>query len=120
RTVDSTLAFTGVTGDTAATTQILVNASGGARASMRVGRSIRGRRKKRSRVRNSQNPAPRRCRREMAERKKPDAVVAAARNYNWVRERGKAQPYPCRHSSAEQFQTRMRTRPTPSRNVSFP
>ena len=84
-----------------------------ARASNRGGRSIDGRRKNRTRVRNNQSPARRIRRREPVERKTQDAAVVAVRNCNSARERGKAQSYLCRRSSAAQFQTRMRTLPMP-------
>ena len=96
---------------------LLVSASAcGARASRRVGRSIGGRRKNRTRVRNSRRPA--RPRRQILEEERiPPAVAVAVavaeRNCNWARERGKAQSYLCRRSSGEQIQTRMRTPPMP-------
>ena len=84
-----------------------------ARASKRGVRRIGGRRKNRTHVRKSRRPARQPRQTLAAERKKQAAVVVAARNCNWARERGKAQSSLCRRSSAEQFQTRIRTLPMP-------
>ena len=80
-------------------------------ASNRIGRKIGEDRTTRSAVRSSHSPGrPQRLRApEVAHRL--DAV--AARNCKWARELGKAQSYLCPRSSAEQFQTRMRTPPMP-------
>jgi hypothetical protein len=78
----------------------ILSASDDVRPSKRVGRSIGGRRNH-SRVHNNQSPARKRRPRELAERKKQAAGVAAARNYNAARERGKAQSYLCQRLSAQ-------------------
>ena len=90
----------------ASTPPLRFNASDdGVRPNKRSGRSIGGRREIRSRVRNSQSLVRRRPQRELAERKTLAVAVVAARNCNEARERCRAQSYPCRRSSAEQFQT---------------
>src|SRR5262249_49698270 len=62
-------------------------------------------------ARKSQNPARQPRQTPVAERIRQDAVVVAARNCNWALERGTAQPYLYRRSSAAHFQTRMRILP---------
>src|SRR4030095_7962927 len=82
----------------------LANArDGDDRARKRGGRGIGGHRKTRTAVRRSHMAARWRRRSELAERT-PQGEAVAARNCTWVRERGKAQSYLCRRSSAQRFQ----------------
>src|SRR5205814_5662946 len=91
-----------------------------ARASKQVGRRSGVNRNIHTGRRNSRTPALPQLLPPEEEHIAPGAAVAAARNCNWARERGKVQSYLCRRSSADQFQTRMRTQPMSSRNISFP
>jgi hypothetical protein len=85
------------------------SANDGVRASMRGGRSIGG--GHRIAVRKNQSPARRRSQTAVDESTEQDAAAAAARNCKLAQARGTVQSFQCRHSSAEQIRTRMRTWP---------
>src|SRR6266480_4440134 len=90
--------------------QFFIIASEDENASKRVDHRIGAYDRSQTVVRSSHNQGQR-LRQLLEEGRRRQGAVVAARNRTSARERGKAQSLQCRHSSAEQTQTRMRTPP---------